>query len=141
MMSFDGGAIKKALEVLKETGGYFVFRDEGGEEFFLSRMSDFDHQKVATQDISDETHLDKDQGKLSLPTTESLARDVEEVAHELDTTPDFILRGINQEIATVREESLEQEVDDLSLEAAKTEPGKKVRFEAITGDLAPELQE
>lgn len=49
-----------------------------------------------------------------------------------------VLDSINKEIARYSDENREKEIDDLSLEAAK---GKRVRFEPITGDLPPELQD
>lgn len=130
-----GDTIKKALEVLREAGGYFVFFDESGEEFVVARKRDFgggnNHQNHERQ--------------LPLPTTVSLAAAVRATAERLEKTPEFILDSINREIAKYTEEQREAQLDDLSLEAAHEKPrakkGRQVHFEPILGDLPPELQE
>ena len=133
----------KVLEVLRETGGYFVFRDEGGEEYIVARRRDFDGKKQP----------EAAERQLPLPSASSLAAAVRQTARRLDKTPEFILDSINREIANTYEEELERELDDLSVEAAgqggltatsagsRQARGKRVRFEPIHGDLPPELQE
>lgn len=127
-----GDTLLKVIEVLKETGGYFVFRDEFGEEYVIAKKKDFG--------VANHSNSEK---QLSLPTTSSLAKAVQETADRMDKTPDFVLESINRQIAKYNDEQREQEIDDLSLEAAALpkNKGKHIRFEPIHGDLPPELQE
>lgn len=127
-----GATLKKILEVLKETGGYFVFRDEAGEEYIVAKKGDFSGAST-----------NNSEKQLSLPTTSSLAKAVQETADRMEKTPDFVLDSINRQIAKYNDEEREREIDDLSLEAAALpkNKGKHIRFEPIHGDLPPELQE
>ncbi|MEK7557070.1 MAG: hypothetical protein AAB538_03780 [Patescibacteria group bacterium] len=144
-----GETLQKLLDVLRETAGYFVFRDKAGEEYVLARKEDF---------MSGESAQGADK-QLSLPplrssssagqATTSLVEAVRKTARQFDTTPEFVLDSINKEIANYHEEERERELDDLSVEAAgQGRPldrargkGKRIRFEPIHGDLPPELQE
>lgn len=129
-----GETFKKILEVLGETEGYFVFRDEKGREFVVAPKADF--MKTEEQGNSER--------QLAFPSPSSLAQAVRETAEREETTPAFVIDSINREIAKYSNEQQELMVDDLSLEASaspKPKSGKKVRFEPISGDLAPELQE
>lgn len=145
-MMFTGEVLQQALGVLREAGGYFVFRDETGREFVLTRKEDFGG-------VGTTARLER---QLELaPIREGfagLATAVRETAERMDTTPAFVLDSINREIARYTEEEREREIDDLSVsfEAGHDRHGpplpparfgKKVRFEPITGDLPPELQE
>lgn len=140
-MMFTGDVLQKALAVLREAGGYFVFRDEAGAEFVLTRKADFGG---AGGGKNSEKQLELGPLKEGFV---GLATAVRETAERMDTTPGFVLDSINREIARYTEEEREREIDDLSVEAAKDRPrppkrfGKKIRFEPITGDLPPELQE
>ena len=128
-----GDLFTKILEVVRQTGGYFVFRDEMGGEYVVARKADFGGKAQETPER-----------QLALPNASSLAQAVRETAQRQDTTPEFVLNSINREIAKYTAEEQEKLVDDLSLEAAgtpKPKSGKKIRFEPISGDLAPELQE
>lgn len=130
---------------LRTGGGYYVWKDESGQEFVISRREDFEKQQ--------ESPLSEKQ--LPLPTTASLAQAVSQAAHQLDTTPGDVLEQINHEIASWRVEEQEREIDDLGLPAPRAASrkrifisrpatpagGLKVRFEPIRGDLPPELQE
>lgn len=133
-MMLTGETFTKVLEVLRLAPGYFVFRDEAGEDYVVARKADFIGEGKANPEK-----------QLALPNASSLAQAVRETAQRQDTTPGFVLDSINREIAKYTNEQQEQMVDDLSLEAAAgpkpKKSGKHIRFEPISGDLAPELQE
>ena len=138
-----GDTFPKVLEVLRQTGGYFVFRDDSGEEYVVARRRDVDGKSAAQAS----------ERQLPLPSASSLAAVVRQTARRLDKTPEFILDSINREIANYHEEEMERELDDLSVEAAgrdgwaatsagsRQARGKRVRFEPIHGDLPPDLQD
>lgn len=140
-MMLKGETLQKVLEILREAEGYFVFRDEMGAEFVLTRKEDFGG---AVGERSSEKQLELAPLRQGFA---GLATAVRETAERMDTTPAFVLDSINREIARYTEEEREREIDDLSIEAGKDRPrppkrfGKKIRFEPITGDLPPELQE
>lgn len=113
-------ALTPLFAVLKDTGGYFVFPDEDGNEFVVISRQDFTaRQKAPISEI-----------QLPLPPAASAVD---------------VLDRINREIALYQmlQEEAEpvEEQDDLALDAQEEEPGLRVRFEPLKGDLSPELQE
>lgn len=145
-MMLKGETLQKVLEILRETEGYFCFKDEAGEEFVVARKRDFGGESSG-KNSEKQLELGPLPGNSAGQATTSLAEAVRQTAEQFDTTPAFVLDSINREIARYSEEEREREIDDLSIEAGKDRPrppkrfGKKIRFEPITGDLSPELQE
>lgn len=143
--------LKSLLIVLKEVRGYFVFKDESGEQFVILGKEEFD-------DLSESSS--KAGKQLSLSSTllnSALEHGVEERMSDADDkiegieedkmSADDILAKINRDIALyklLQEEEGESDVlegiekDELD---ESVSAGQKVRFEPLKGDLSPELQE
>lgn len=120
------------LRVLGELGGKFMFMDDEGREFVICRRQEFD--TLTTQ---------KSEQQLALPPLKKSA------AGEHALTAGYVLDRINREIAVYQMQQEDEQVDDLAVpkegedtsEQAQDKQGKRVRFEALKGDLPPELQE
>jgi hypothetical protein len=121
LMSND--TLNKALEVMKELGGYFVIRDAGGEEFVVMRRADMEKNK---ESVAEEKQL-------SLP------------AAPASTTADDVLERINQELALYQMQQVEENLEEAAEIAEKieetVEAPMRIRFEPLHGDLPPELQD
>jgi hypothetical protein len=150
--------LEGVLMVLKEMGGYFVFKDEMGEEFVVLGKEEFDGLHESSS---------KTGKQLSLASTllnSALEQKAEEKMLDMDdekedikeekVSADDILEKINRDIALyklLQEEEIESGVlkeieEDEAFERNKvldksTMTNLKVRFEPLRGDLAPELQE
>lgn len=128
-------AVEPVLRVLSQLGGHFTFADQQGEQFVIARKTDFEAMRG-----------NKAVGEKQLPITS--ARPMAEATDEAFST-------INEEIALYRSNQEEQDEDrfeDDSHAAMLTEemeadyrapmpPPVRLRFEAIKGDLPPDLQE
>ncbi|MFH1354077.1 MAG: hypothetical protein ABIH36_02215 [bacterium] len=115
--------LSQALVSLRELGGYFVFKDEVGEEYVLLSKREFDGRQA-----SDEPEV-----QLSLADAPKL---------ETEARADYVLERINREIALYQLRQQEDEMAEMTdEEAEQLERGARVRFEPLRGDLPPELQE
>lgn len=137
--------LESALAVLKEVGGYFVFKDETGEQFVIMDKGEFD----------DLSKVSSKKGKqLSLSSTLLDSAKEQKKEEELDlvdaekdkVSVDEILEKINRDIALYKLLQEEEEIDVMEgvEEEEIDEPvliSQKVRFEPLRGDLPPELQE
>jgi hypothetical protein len=136
---FEGALIETVVAVLRELGGYFVWRAEHGEEYIVMSRKDFDQRTTGVRD----TQL----GLLGRGTAESGAS---------KWTADDMLDKINRDLALYqlqREEELEEEngevEEDVSIKPLPpiadkpfdVAQGKHVRFEPLRGDLPPDLQD
>ncbi|MBI3420461.1 MAG: hypothetical protein HY006_00170 [Candidatus Sungbacteria bacterium] len=128
-------AVEPVLRVLSQLGGHFTFTGQQGEQFVITRKTDFDALKK--QGATSERQL---------PMAAARRREIENL--------DDVLGRINREIAlfqSLQEEEAESvfddEIDDVTVEEmdeahqAPMRPPVRVRFEPIRGDLPPELQE
>lgn len=109
------------LRVLKDLGGKFVFTDDEGNTFVLMSKKELVEQRSK-------------QEQLPLPEAQVVEAAVRQYAPEI---ADDVIDAINRDIALSGQESLLPE-DDL---AASLPPAPKVRFEALRGDLPPQLQD
>ena len=120
-----GNLLTSILEVLKEAaGGYFVLRDEAGEEYVVMAKQEFDARAQ-----------DDGPREIQLPLPEQLS-----VRSSLFDVAD----DINREIALYQAGQFEEaaRLDPWAEgNAEDEEAGMRVRFEPLKGDLPPELQE
>lgn len=130
-MQYEQKPLKEALapilDVLQQLGGKFTFMDDEGRRFVLA----------SKEALEDEQALRPSQGKQQefvFPQADSVAR------------ADDVIERINRDIALAA--SLEQletqdEIEELveSSDNLNIPSETRIRFEAIKGDLAPDLQE
>lgn len=122
--------------ILHDTGGYFTFRGEDGEELMVIRKSDVPGLDAAQSSAQLQLSLPPPPPGASLPSADEL------------------LERINRDIALYHEaQAQSEEFDDLAIPdeeekmsppyqpAAPLPPPRRVRFEPLRGDLPPELQE
>ncbi len=128
-------AVEPVLRVLSQLGGHFTFADQQGEQFVIARKTDFDAMRG-----------NKVAGEKQLP--------IESARPNTEAT-DEAFGAINEEIALYRSKQEEQDEDHFEddshaamlieeMEAdyrAPMPPPVRLRFEAIRGDLPPDLQE
>lgn len=152
--------LQSLLIVLKEVRGYFVFKDESGEQFVILGKEEF-------EDLSESSSKKGKQLSLSSVLLNSaLEQGTEEKMLEADdkvkdieedkVSADDILEKINRDIALYKllqeeegesgmlEGIEEDEVAGKGQDEELDEPvsvSQKVRFEPLKGDLSPELQE
>lgn len=124
-----GGTLAQVVAVLRELGGYFVWRDASGEEFVILAKRDFEGRLQAQEEQLD---LLKD-ARTASPTTQI-------------RTADDMLEKINRDLALYQLQREDEEMEDEFPLPPKDKPfdtaqGKRVRFEPLRGDLPPDLQE
>lgn len=123
--------IMAALHVL---GGRFIFSDDTGNEFVITTQKEFDRYHTPQREV-----------QLPLQKSESATAAAEE-----------LLEKINRDIALYQDQQEEviDDIDEPDVTASASQlsspslssssplpPPRRVRFEPIRGDLAPELQE
>src|SRR5687767_4498131 len=139
MLSFDMGESysvnrnlpwRRLLSVLKEIDGYFVVTDGEGEEYIVVKRSDFERRAPINSEV-----------QLPLPSRTGTGEDILESAGD-------VLERINREIADYYVQQAEQdfvepeeESSSLTQSSFTVPPPRRVRFEPLSGDLPPELQE
>lgn len=131
------GALDHVLGALKGVGGYFVLRDETGEEFIIMRAADW--QRRAGSDMQlplPPLGARREGGPIASPVSLPAAGATE------------VLARINREIALYQLQQEEQAAEVVAEDAdparrlgGTERPGTRVRFEPLRGDLPPELQE
>lgn len=114
--------LEPITRVLKQYGGYFTFSDEEGNEFVVTSGDEF-RSGTATET------------QLPLPAVPNELASQKAQAEEA-------LEKINREIALHQLQLSEENFDELTpAPADDLRPPLRVRFEPLTGDLPPELQE
>ena len=129
----ESGTLQKVITALRELGGRFVFADDDGTEYLVMRKTDFERLEQAASDVQ----LDLLSINPSAPAPSA----------------DDMLGKINRDIAlwqiTQQDEESDSAIDDLAATDTPTRASRptpppvprRVKFEAIKGDLPPDLQE
>lgn len=132
MMSLE--PLQKAFDALKELGGYFVIRDEAGEEFIVMHRADMSTAGKSAEK-ENERQLSLAQAPVITGADEVLERINEELAlYQLQQAEQRFL----EDIETAAEDS---EEDNIEAEDTTQAPPVRIRFEPLRGDLPPDLQD
>lgn len=130
-------AVEPILRVLAQLGGHFTFSDQQGEQFVIIRKQDFDTSRKAGS-LNTEKQL-----PLSVPSKDSHYEEVAISEEDGENTNQYLdLYQIKQqEEQALAEEILHELAKEESPYDHPLPPPVRVRFEAIKGDLPPDLQE
>jgi hypothetical protein len=116
-----GNLLTSIFEALRETaGGYFVLRDDDGEEYVIASKHEFDSREGNGRE-----------------------REIQLPLPQREPNPFEVADDINREIALYQAGQFEEvgKSDLWGDDSEDEEAGKRVRFEPLRGDLPPELQE
>lgn len=136
--------LKSLLTVLKEVRGYFVFKDESGEQFVILGKEEFEDLSESPSETGKQLSLSS--ALLNNALEKGAEEDEADDTEEDKVSADDILEKINRDIALyklLQEEEGESDVME-GIEKELNEPvsiSHRVRFEPLRGDLPPELQE
>jgi len=151
-----GKALEQVMAALKQLGGYFVLRDDDGEQYVVMPKKEFDSMQHNSTEV-----------QLSLP-----AAPVPSPIVNQDISARDVLEKMNRELAVYQAGLEDEMVEDTAIESglssenvgfeqptsgvdstappfakategesADKSEGLRVRFEPLHGDLPPELQE
>ncbi len=147
----SGGLLETLVSALREVKGYFVWRDSTGEEYIIISRQEFE-QRGARSEGTQLDLLSEPTLSLQQPTRNWSADDMlDKINHDLALYQLQREEEVIEEVGEVVEEDESEKQFPLppkpsafapaSADSSAETAGRKVRFEPLRGDLAPDLQD